>query len=134
MQIRAMDADRNGVISEEERSGYFTGFGADLARSLVLRPVGKGPISFRSSGDVALRPDLSSEFQFTADLGSMKTGTHRFVLTDKLSRKCPGRLQIKTAPLDKKKPVLVEVKESEQTEKAQGHPAGIVLDVEITVF
>ncbi len=134
MQLRAMDTDRNGSISEAERTRYFTGFAAELARSLVLQPAGKEAISLRFTGDATLRPDLSSEFGFTATLGGLVTGTHRFVLTDKLSRKYPGRLQIKTAPMDRKKPVLVEVKESEQSEKAQGHPGGIVLDVEITVF
>ena len=134
MQMRAMDTDRNGSISEDERTRYFTGFAAELARSLVLRPAGKETVSFHPTGDVTLRPDLSSEFGFAATLGGLATGTHHFVLTDKSSRKYPGRLKIKTAPLDRKKPVLVEVKESKQTEQAQGHPSGIVLDVEITVF
>jgi len=132
MQMRDMDVDGNGRIGDEERGTYFEASARDLKRALTLSRDEK-PIRIKSSGNCVLRPDLSNEYYFAANLGELAIGKHAFIFRDSFAKKYPGSIRVNTPIPEAGQHVELSVSEQIGSQALRGHAAEVVLLIEIAV-
>ncbi|MFP6887029.1 MAG: hypothetical protein VB997_05680 [Opitutales bacterium] len=125
LEMRAMDENRDGLISPMERKRYFEARSRRLAGLLHLVESEK-TMSFKVAGKVVLRPDFSQEFLFSASLD----GAVDLEFTDGFSRQYPGVLVLKKSTPDPKSPLLT-IRESPKMLNKRGHVDLTVLEIKI---
>ena len=132
MQMRDMDADGSGHISDEEKRAYFETNARELSRALALTR-DEQPIRIKSSGNCVLRPDLSNEYYFAANIGELAAGKHSFTFRDSFAKKYPGSIRGHTPIPEAGQLVELEVSEGSGDDARRGHAAEVVLLIEVTV-
>jgi hypothetical protein len=132
MQMRDMDADSDGRISEEERRGYFESSARELSRTLALAQ-DEASIRIKPVGDCVLRPDLSNEYRFSATLGELAAGKHEYTFRDAFAKKYPGSIRVHTPIPEAGQLTEIDVNERIGSRARRGHAAEVVLLIEITV-
>ncbi len=125
LQLRVMDADRDGRISAAEREGFFKQASERLANRLKLKAA-DGEQPFRATGAVVLRPDFSQEFRFTVPLN----GAAAVTFHDEFSHQHPGNVVITQPPAEDQK-VLLQIKQSPTMKASRGHGGMTVLEIKI---
>ena len=125
LELRAIDEDGDGRISQTEREQYFESRGKRLAKLMRLVERNKA-IPFEVSERVLLHPDFSQEFHFTARL----EGAENLEFTDGFSKTYPGSLVLEKSISDGKSPLLT-IRESPKMSNKRGHVDLTVLELNI---
>jgi len=130
LQLRSIDADNDGRITQKERGEFLERLATRQARLLKIELGGK-PIQFQSVAPVELRPDLTQRFVFAADVGQLPKGVHRGRLRDLHSRAYPGSFRVLQDRSTGK--VVVRSLLDRTVERFRGHPGMLMLLFEIRV-
>lgn len=132
MQLKDLDADADGIISDSERMAFFSAFAAKLARQLRVQ-IGGRSMELKLSGRVELLPQFRQVFLFSAPAGSLKSGTHTGKLSDEYSRNYPGVYRWDGAKERAPSGPRVLVSEAPKSQEISGHPAVLVLKFNVVV-
>jgi hypothetical protein len=132
MQLKDMDADTNGAVSDSERDAFFAAFSSQLAPKLQLQ-IGERSLDMKPFGHVELLPQFRQVFVFSAPIGSLKAGSHAGKLSDEYSRNYPGVYRWGGAKERARSGPRVLVKEAPKAQESSGHPAVLVLKFDIVV-
>jgi hypothetical protein len=130
LQLKAMDIDRDGRVSEMERDTYFQRQAAELAGKLKLE-IGSKSIELVADAPVELDPRLGQTYHFTAPLDLPAGGHLGCRLSDEHARYLPGPyrlVQPSRVPADQPH---VELKDRPQLVDLDRHPGQVVVDFEI---
>ena len=130
LQLRAMDKDGDGRVSDRERDTYFESRAALLAGRLDAE-LGGGPLRFRPRGKVKLGADLSQTFVFEAPLGRLAPGVHRGRLKDLHSRAYPGRYTVRQPRASRGGGATLRMLPDEAGERPKRHPDVLTLRFEL---
>tara|TARA_B100000809_G_scaffold263065_1_gene315458 strand:- start:1428 stop:1991 length:564 start_codon:yes stop_codon:yes gene_type:complete len=130
LQLRKMDRNRDGNISDNEQSGYFEAFARRLSSELVFE-MNEKRLPVRVTDDVKLYPDLSNEYHFSVSLGCLMTGRHVIRFRDEFSRRYPGSVRL-AAAAPRAGDSVVEIRKD--VRRSQRHLDMIEVDLEITVL
>jgi hypothetical protein len=131
MQLKVMDANADGVVSDTERDAYFASFAGKLAPHLRLE-IGEHALEIKPAGRAELLPQFRQVFLFSAPIGALKSGTHAGKLSDEYSRNYPGVYRWDGAKEHAAGP-RVQVKEAPKAQETAGHPAVLTMKFEIVV-
>jgi hypothetical protein len=124
LQLHAMDIDRDGKISDDERREFFSNMASDLAGRFELK-IGDRKLQLRPDGDVTLDPALGLTFTFVTDEISLPAGKHAGELTDLYSRAYPGPYRF--LPTDD------TVTISRAAEGVETHPGTVIVRFDLTI-
>ncbi len=89
LQLKAMDQDGDGKISEEERDAFFKHRGEEIAKQLQMS-VDDKPVAVTVAGKVVLDPVFGQTFVFEARVPKLAAGVHKGKLVDLYSQRYPG--------------------------------------------
>ncbi|MEX0671191.1 MAG: hypothetical protein WD060_12115 [Pirellulales bacterium] len=89
MELKTMDADGDGTISDRERAGFFVGKAQAIAKKITLNIDGR-PLPLEPGGSVRCDPQLGQTFLFSGPLPALQPGRHPGRLVDGHSRDYPG--------------------------------------------
>ena len=126
MQLRTMDANRDGRISTAERESFFKQAGELLADQLKIKSKGSEQ-TFQMVGKVVLRPDFSQEFRFTVPLNNNAAAV---TFHDEFSGRHPGNVVIARPTIEGQK-VLLQIKQSPTMKTLRGHGGMTELQIKI---
>jgi len=96
MEIRSMDTDGNGTISDGERDRFFAGKAHAIAKKIDLR-IDDRSLPLEPDGSVRCDPQFGQTFLFKASLPELGLGRHPGNLLDGHSRDYPGGFVWKNA-------------------------------------
>ncbi len=130
LQLRVMDRDDDGRISNEERDQFLKQLAERQSRLLKIELNGKS-LALKPVGRVALLPDLTQRFVFECEVRQLATGIHRGRLRDLHSRAYPGSFRVLQDRSKRKTTVRSLVDES--VEQYRGHPGMLMLLFEVQV-
>jgi len=130
LQLRKMDRNRDGRISDNEESGYFETFARRLSSELVFE-MNEKRLAVSVADDVKLYPDLSNEYHFSVSLGSLMKGRHVIQFRDEFSRRYPGSVRLAAAEPRAGEPI-VEIRKD--VRRSKRHLDMIEVDLEIAVL
>lgn len=131
MQLKDMDTDGDGAVSDRERDAFFATAATKLAPQLRI-DLDERAVELKPSGRVELLPQFRQVYLFSAPVGALKAGAHAGKLSDAYSRNYPGVYRWDGAK-ERVSGARVLVKESPKTQEAAGHPAVLVMKFEIVV-
>jgi len=132
MQLKTMDADGDGAVSDSERVVFFGAFAERLAKDLHVQ-LGERPLELKPAGRVELLPQCRQVFLFSSPTGALARGTVAGKLSDEFSRNYPGVYRWDGAKEKAKSEPRVVVSEAPKSQEAAGHPAVLVLKFEVVV-
>jgi hypothetical protein len=132
MELRAMDADGDGTVSEQERDAFFAGKAHAIARLIELR-IGDRPLPLAAVGSVRCDPQLGQTFLFAAALPALPAGRHPGTLVDGHSRDYPGGYVWKEPGQGGSGGVRIEPVPSGNASGSRDHPPWLELQFEAVV-
>ena len=132
MQLKTMDADADGAVSENERDVFFSAFAERLAKDLHVQ-LGERTAELKPTGRVELLPQFRQVFVFSAPTGALTPGSLGGKLSDEFSRNYPGVYRWDGMKENSKSGPRVVVREAPKSQEAVGHPAVLVLKFEVVV-
>ncbi len=132
MQLKDMDSNLDGAVSDSERDAFLGGFAANLANHLRMQ-IGERPLELKPAGRVELRPQFRQVYGFSAPCGALKSGSHAGKLRDEYSRNYPGMYRWDGAKERTAPGPRVLVTEAPRSQEASGHPAVLVLNFNVVV-
>jgi hypothetical protein len=97
LQLRAIDTDHNGAISDDERRQFFAAVATNLATQFQLTLDAK-KFPLQPQGDVALDPTFGQTYEFVSEPISLPAGKHAAELRDYYSRAYPGPYRMLSTP------------------------------------
>ena len=89
MEFKAMDADGNGTIADEERNAFLAAKSRAIAKQIAFE-IDEIPLPLEPRGGVRCDPQLGQTFVFAAPLPPLASGRHPGRLVDGHSRDYPG--------------------------------------------
>jgi len=133
LQLRSMDSDKNGRISENERDKFFQKTSRRLAK-LIDAELDHGRLTFEPVGKVRLAADFSQTFQFAAPLGKLDSKkTREGVIRDRHSRSYPGSFVFQQQRPTGNERVLINVLEESAAKRLQSHAGMLVFRFQLRV-
>jgi hypothetical protein len=132
MQLKDMDADGDGAVSDRERDAFFSAAAAKLAPQLRI-DLAERAVELKPSGRVELLPQFRQVYLFSAPVGALKSGTHAGKLSDAYSRNYPGVYRWDSAKERASSGPRVLAVEAPKSQESAGHPAVLVLKFNIVV-
>ena len=89
MELKAMDADGNGTITDKERDAFLAAKSQAIAKQITLK-IDEFSLPLAPRGGVRCDPQLGQTFVFAARLPTLASGRHPGKLVDGHSRDYPG--------------------------------------------
>jgi len=131
LQLKQMDTNGDGKISDAERNAYFHSIAAQLTGQLHVEIDGRA-LQLTNADPVRLSPDLSQTYHLTAPLADLSPGVHAGKFSDDFSRTHPGAYRWHPRQLNLNG-IQVDAVEAPGLEQMGPHPAMIVVNLRITV-
>lgn len=132
MELKQMDGNADGKISDAERDAYFAALAESIAKKFTLT-LDKQPLTFAVDGKVKRDGKLGQTFRFVAPLPPLKPGRHEGLLVDGHSREYPGAFRWKQAGGGSAKEIRVEPLTLPDDPRIRQHPPWLELKFEIVV-
>jgi len=132
MELKQMDGNGNGKITDAERDAFLTQKADVIAKSFALE-VNQKPLTFAPVGTVVRDRKLGQTFLFSAPLPPLKPGSNPGKLVDGYSRKYPGGFRWKARPEVRPGELRVEPLTPPPQPGSTLHPPWIELNFEIVV-
>jgi hypothetical protein len=132
MELKHMDADDNGVISDQERESFFAAKAESIARKMQLK-IGEQTLPLQPDGSVQLDPQLGQTFRFRAPLPALRSGRHPGELVDGHSRDYPGGFLWKASGQDGSAEIRFEPVTPDTDPHSREHPPWLELRFDAVV-
>lgn len=132
MELRDMDADGNGSISDRERDGFFAGKAKAIAKRIELK-IDEQSLPLEPDGSVRCDPQLGQTFLFAAPLPTLASGPHPGKLVDGHSRDYPGGFVWKQAGRDGPEAIRFEPVTPDTDPRSHDHPPWLELRFNVLV-
>jgi len=122
MQLKTMDADNNGLVSDKERQAFFDAQLRRIARLLKIS-VGEKDYTFQPAGPVQLDAAFGQTFTFAIPIQALRGNEYSATLTDDYSVRSPGGYRYIPHP----KAYQVELMKAVQAQRYRNHPDRIAI-------
>jgi len=132
MELKHMDTDDNGFISDQERESFFAGKAESIAGKMELT-IGDRPLTLRPVGSVQLDPQLGQTFHFRAPLPPLGSGRHPGELVDGHSRDYPGGFLWKDPGQEGSAEIRFEPVLPDTISRSREHPPWLELRFDVIV-
>jgi hypothetical protein len=132
MELKAMDIDGDGAISDRERDAFFADKARTLAKKIALDIDGRF-VPLEPSGGARCDPQLGQTFLFTAPLPALEPGRYPGKLVDGHSRDYPGGFVWKDPGQGGSEAVRFEPATPATRARSHDHPPWIELPFNVVV-
>jgi hypothetical protein len=131
-ELKAMDADGNGSVSDQERDAFFASKGKAIAKKLDLKIAARS-LPLETVGSVRCDAQLGQTFLFSAPLPALESGRHPGQLVDGHSRDYPGGFVWKEPGRGGPREIRFEPVTPDTDSRSHEHPPWLELQFHVVV-
>ena len=132
MELKSMDADGNGAISDKERDAFLAAKAKAIAKRMELK-IDESSLPLEPVGGVRLDAQLGQTFFFAARLPTLESGRHPGTLVDGHSRDYPGGFVWREPGQGGSKEIRFEPVGPETDRRSHDHPPWLELQFNVVV-